>query len=171
MAKQIAIDFGDFSFDPPEEIKPAVDHTKVVKTPPASVEELVKKKSGGGRRALKEQANKEVVLPPDAELFEKSYYPIGDVARMFGEQTSLIRYWTNEFKIIKPRKNRKGDRYYRPEDVKTLYLIHDLLRVRKFTIDGAKEYLKNEKYAAEKYALTESLEKLKLFLQQLKDNL
>lgn len=171
MTKQITIDFGDFSFDPPEEQKPAVDHTQVKKEKVTTVEDLVKRKAGGGRRSLDEPVNKDIQLPPDEELFQKSYYPIGDVAKMFGEQTSLIRYWSNEFKILKPRTNRKGDRYYRPEDVKTLYLIHDLLRVRKFTIKGAKDYLKTEKLAAEKFELTQSLERLKLFIQQLKDNL
>lgn len=171
MAKQITIDFGDFSFDAPEKGNAAIDHTEVRKVKADVPDGLVKRKSGGGRRSLDEAVNKDIQLPPDEELFSKSYYPIGDVARMFGEQTSLIRYWSNEFKILKPRTNRKGDRYFRPEDVKTLYLIYDLLRVRKFTIKGAKDYLKTEKLAAEKFELTQSLEKLKLFLKQLKDNL
>lgn len=170
MAKQISIQFDDFSFDPPQKEQPAADHTAVASNDP----EILKQKLGrkpGGRRSLKGPLMKDVVLPPDEELFARAYYPIGEVAKMFGEQTSLIRYWDNEFKILKPKKNRKGDRYFRPEDVKALQLIHHLLRVRKFTIEGAKDFMKNEKAASEKLELIGSLEKLKLFLQQLKDNI
>src|SRR5690606_20974518 len=98
----------------------------------------------------------------------KSYYAIGEVAKMFNENQSLIRYWESEFDILKPRKNKKGDRFFRPVDVKNLVLIHDLLRRRKFTIEGAKEYLKKNKRAEEKFALIQSLEKMKSFFQELK---
>ncbi|NBO57861.1 MAG: MerR family transcriptional regulator [Chitinophagia bacterium] len=59
-------------------------------------------------------------IPEDDELYSKLYYPIGDVAKMFNVNISLIRFWENEFDILKPRKNRKGDRLFRPEDVKNL---------------------------------------------------
>ncbi len=137
----------------------------------AEVEAAIIKKKKGGRRSLKEISELEVELLPDEELFKKNYYTIGQVAKMFNENTSLIRFWDNEFRILKPKKNRKGDRYFRPEDIKTLFLIHDLLRKRKFTIEGAREFLKNEKDALQKLELAESLEKLKLFLIQLKHNL
>lgn len=169
MDEPIQLEFDDLSFQPEKKVKAT--------TPPApakSIAEEVRKKlqkKKGGRRSLKEPVNKDVALPPDNELFEKIYYSIGEVAKMFDEQVSLIRYWTNEFKVLKPRKNRKGDRFYKPQDVKTLYLIYNLLRVRKFTIEGAKDFIKNEQSAIEKYELSESLKKLKLFLQQLKDNL
>lgn len=141
------------------------------KSEPSQTIQQLKKRSGG-RKSLKEPANMDAIaLPPDEILFQKQYYPIGDVAEMFGENTSLIRYWDKEFSILKPKKNRKGDRYFRPEDVKNIFLIYHLLRERKYTIEGAKEYLKNEKMALEKYQMIESLQKLKQFLTELKNNL
>jgi DNA-binding transcriptional MerR regulator len=126
-----------------------------------------------GRRSLKEIAiNADLInIPPDDILFQKQYYSIGDVAAMFRENQSLIRYWETEFDILQPRKNRKGDRFFRPIDIKNLVLIYDLLRRRKFTIEGAKEYLRNNKKAEEKFAMMQSLEKIKGFLLELKANL
>jgi DNA-binding transcriptional MerR regulator len=130
-------------------------------------------KSRRGRKSLK-QSNIEPDIPavPDDEvLFQKQYYSIGDVAAMFKENTSSIRYWENEFAILKPKKNKKGDRFFRPEDVKNLKMIYHLLRERKYTIEGAKEFLVNNKAAGEKHEMIESLEKIKLFLLELKNNL
>ncbi|HVZ96265.1 MAG TPA: MerR family transcriptional regulator [Chitinophagaceae bacterium] len=126
-----------------------------------------------GRKSLKEMSmNADLIeVPDDEELFKKQYYSIGDVAAMFKENTSLIRYWENEFSILKPRKNRKGDRYFRPEDVKNLKMIYHLLRERKYTIDGAKEFLKNNKAAGGKHEMIEALQRIKLFLTELKNNL
>ena len=90
---------------------------------------------------------------------------------MFKVNTSLIRYWENEFDIIEPRKNRKGDRFFKPSDVKNLQLIHDLLRRRKFTIEGAKDYLKKNKQAQAKFEMIQSMQKLRAFLFELKANL
>ena len=130
-------------------------------------------KSKRGRKSLKEinAETASVEIPEDEILFQKQYYSIGDVASMFKENTSLIRYWENEFDILKPRKNKKGDRYFRPEDVKNLKMIYHLLRERKYTIEGAKEFLKNNKAAGEKHEMIESLQKIKLFLLELKNNL
>ena len=104
-------------------------------------------------------------------LFQKSYYSVGDVAIMFKENASLIRYWENEFDILKPKKNKKGDRLFRPEDVKNLKLIHHLMRKRKFTMEGTKEFLKKNAKAGAKFEMIESLEKLKGFLLELKASL
>lgn len=132
-----------------------------------------KKASTRGRRSLRENSLKAdlVDIPEDEELFKKAYYPIGEVARMFGENQSLIRFWESEFDILKPRKNKKGDRYFRPVDIKNLVLIHDLLRRRKFTIEGAKDYLRKNKRAEEKFALIQSLQKMKEFFLELKASL
>jgi DNA-binding transcriptional MerR regulator len=126
-----------------------------------------------GRKSLKEMGtNAELIeVPGDEILFQKQYYSIGDVAAMFKENTSLIRYWENEFSILKPKKNKKGDRFFRPEDVKNLRMIYHLLRERKYTIDGAKEFLRNNKAAGEKHEMIESLQRVKLFLLELKNNL
>ena len=133
----------------------------------------VTEKSTRGRKKLKDYTPLEgtVNVPEDEILFQKQYYPIGDVAAMFGENISLIRYWTNEFTVLKPKTNKKGDRFFRPEDVKNLKLIHHLLRERKYTIEGAKEFLKNNKSAGDKQDMIASLEKIKLFLLELKNNL
>ncbi len=134
---------------------------------------LENQKSKRGRKSLKDMSSEPglVDIPEDEILFKKQYYSIGDVANMFKENTSLIRYWENEFDILKPKKNKKGDRYFRPEDVKNLKMIYHLLRQRKYTIEGAKEFLKNNKAAGEKHQMIESLQKLKLFLLELKNNL
>lgn len=134
---------------------------------------LENQKSKRGRKSLKDMTAEPVLvdIPEDEILFQKQYYSIGDVAIMFKENTSLIRYWENEFDILKPKKNKKGDRYFRPEDVKNLKMIYHLLRERKYTIEGAKEFLKNNKAAGEKHQMIESLQKIKLFLLELKNNL
>jgi DNA-binding transcriptional MerR regulator len=136
-------------------------------------ESLVPQKSKRGRKSLKAMGIDAdlIEIPEDEILFKKQYYSIGDVAAMFKENTSLIRYWENEFSILKPKKNKKGDRFFRPEDVKNLKMIYHLLRERKYTIDGAKEFLKNNKAAGERHEMIESLQKIKSFLLELKNNL
>ncbi len=132
-----------------------------------------KEKSTRGRKSLK-SFNIEadlIEIPEDEILFKKSYYSIGDVAGMFKLNASLIRFWENEFDILKPKKNSKGDRHFRPEDVKNLKLIYHLLRERKYTIEGAKEFLKSNKSAVQKFELISSLRNLKSFLLELKTSL
>ncbi|MCF3111002.1 MerR family transcriptional regulator [Niabella sp. CC-SYL272] len=123
-----------------------------------------------GRRSVRENsiAADAVEMPDEEELFKKHYYSMGEVTAMFKESHSLIRYWESEFDILKPKKNGKGDRFFRPQDVKNLFLIYDLLRRRKFTIEGAKEYLKNHKKADEKFAAVQSLQRIRGFLLELK---
>ena len=141
------------------------------------IPEVPKKKSNKkqtrGRMSLKDMdAGVDLIeVPEDDVLFEKMYYTIGTVADMFKVNQSLIRFWENEFDILKPKKNGKGDRLFRPEDVKNLKLIYHLLRERKYTLEGAKDFLKNNKKADEKFAMIESLKKLKGFLNELKANL
>lgn len=137
------------------------------------VEALEKRRSPRGRLSLKEvHLNADLIqIPPDEILFQKQYYSIGEVSKWFRVNQSLIRYWETEFDILEPRKNRKGDRFFRPIDVKNLVLIHDLLRRRKFTIEGAKEFLKKNKKADEKFAMVQSLQKIKSFLNELKASL
>ena len=131
------------------------------------------KKSSRGRMSLKEMDTGAdlIDVPVDELLFQRLYYPMSMVAEMFKVNQSLIRFWENEFDILQPKKNGKGDRLFRPEDVKNLKLIYHLLRERKYTIEGAKEFLKNNKHAEDKFLLIESLKKLKGFLLELKTNL
>lgn len=138
-----------------------------------AVKQQIKPKSNRGRKSIKEfhtEVN-DLEIPEDEILFQRQYYSIGDVAAMFKENTSLIRYWENEFSILKPKKNKKGDRFFRPADIKNLKMIYHLLRERKYTIEGAKEFIKNNKAAGEKHEMIESLEKIKSFLIELKNNL
>ncbi|WP_245975136.1 MerR family transcriptional regulator [Deminuibacter soli] len=127
-----------------------------------------------GRKSFREiDAEVDMVnIPNDDELYEKQYYPISTVAGWFNVNTSLLRYWENEFDILRPRKNKKGDRLFRPEDIKNLQVIYHLLRQRKFTIEGAKEYLKGNKKKADTHTqLVYSLTKLRSFLLEMKSNL
>jgi DNA-binding transcriptional MerR regulator len=111
-------------------------------------------------------------VPSSEELAKKLYYPIGEVAVWFNVNTSLIRYWEKEFKQLQPRKTRKGDRLFRAQDVEFLKQIYYLLREKKYSIDGAKTYLKNNKKKAEKdLALLNSLKNIKGFLVSLKSSL
>jgi DNA-binding transcriptional MerR regulator len=164
-----------FSFDDAQVVnKPAVKTIAVVK--PVAEKIAVRKdnkKLTRGRMSLKDMDTGAdlIEVPEDEVLFEKKYYAIGIVADMFKVNQSLIRFWENEFDILKPKKNGKGDRLFRPEDVKNLKLIYHLLRERKYTIEGAKEYLKQNKKVNEKFALIESLKKLKGFLNELKADL
>ena len=113
-----------------------------------------------------------IQLPDDATLQQKLYHPIGDVAKWFNVTTSLIRYWENEFDILKPRKTRKGDRLFRYEDIKNIALIYYLLRDKKLSIEGAKQYLKaNKNKATEQFELVQLLEKMRQFLLEIQTNL
>ena len=153
-----------------EETDPRLEPEDVVTT---VVEALEKRRSPRGRLSLKEiHLNADLIqIPPDEILFQKQYYSIGEVSKWFRVNQSLIRYWETEFDILEPRKNRKGDRFFRPIDVKNLVLIHDLLRRRKFTIEGAKEFLKKNKKVDEKFKMIKSLEKIKSFFNELKASL
>lgn len=172
---QITFDFGTAT-EEKEPISPveavAIEIPEPVEEKPVPVMPVLEKKivSTRGRRSLKDTGmNADLIqVPEDDVLFQKQYYSIGEVATMFRENQSLIRYWETEFDILQPRKNRKGDRFFRPVDVKNLVLIYDLLRRRKFTIEGAKDYLKKNKKAEEKFAMIQSLEKIKAFLLELR---
>ena len=127
-----------------------------------------------GRKSFREMDSEAdlIEVPAEEILQQKLYYSISEVAGWFKVNTSLLRFWENEFDILQPRKTRKGDRLFRVEDIKNLQLIYFLLRQRKFSIDGAKNYLKNNKREADNQAqLVQSLTKFKSFLLELKSNL
>ncbi len=133
---------------------------------------IIEKKPGKrGRKSLKAAAEDAALLsiPDDEILFQKQYYPIALVAEWFHTTHSQIRYWENEFDILKPKKNKKGDRYFRPEDIKNLRLIYYLLRQQKFSIEGAKQYLKDhQKKASTELQLVECLNQCKSFLLEVR---
>jgi len=113
-----------------------------------------------------------IEIPDEKVLSQKLYYTISEVASWFKVNTSLLRYWENEFDILKPRKTRKGDRLFRVEDIKNLQIIYFLLRQKKYSIEGARTYLKQNKSQADTQAqLVQSLTKFKTFLLELKAGL
>ena len=125
-----------------------------------------------GRKPLSDPYDNQVLRHISEMRLDKQYYGIGEVADMFHVNTSLIRYWENEFDILKPKKNRKGDRLFRPEDIQHLQLIYHLLRERKFTIEGVKKKLKEEKKTTEQhFEMVQSLQKIRQFLTELKEQL
>jgi DNA-binding transcriptional MerR regulator len=141
---------------------------------PAGQKEPDKTIQKRGRKSTKETyTNIELIdVPEDAILNQKLYYSISEVAKWFNVNPSQIRFWENEFDILQPRKNRKGDRLFRVEDIKNLQLIYYLLRNRKFSIEGAKDYLKANKNKVKlNFKLVESLTKFRSFLLELKANL
>ena len=112
-----------------------------------------------------------IEIPMDEVLFSKQYYTMGEVSEMFRVNQSLLRFWETEFDILQPRKNKKGDRYFRPIDIKNLHLIYHLLRQKKYTIEGAKEFLKTNKKADERFAVIQRLQQIKAFLLEWKAQL
>ncbi len=110
-----------------------------------------------------------VDIPADEILFQKQYYPTRVVAGWLGITNSQLRVWETEFDILQPKKNNKGDRWFRPEDVKNLQLIYHLIRRRKFTVQGAKQYISENRQSLQtKLQLVDSLNKIKQFLLELK---
>lgn len=106
------------------------------------------------------------------DLPEKLYYNIGEVADAFEVNTSLIRFWEKEFDIIKPKKNAKGNRKFTPQDVQNFELIYHLVKERGFTLEGAKQHLKEHKTETlSKFEMIRKLKHIKSELQQLKSNL
>jgi DNA-binding transcriptional MerR regulator len=80
------------------------------------------------------------------DLPDKLYYKIGEVAKAFGVNTSLLRFWEKEFKQLKPKKNKKGNRLYTKDDIKILQEIYYLVKEKSYTLDGAKKKLRENRY-------------------------
>jgi DNA-binding transcriptional MerR regulator len=103
---------------------------------------------------------------------EKLYYSIGEVAEIFNVAPSLIRFWESEFDIIKPKKNRKGNRQFTREDIDNVRTIYHLVKEKGFTLQGAKEMLRNDSQAVkDKMEMIESLRNVRKFLLELRDKL
>lgn len=106
------------------------------------------------------------------DLPEKRYYGIGEVAKAFDVNTSLIRFWEKEFDALKPKKNAKGNRKFTPQDIKNLQLIFHLVKERGFTLEGAKTHLKeNKQKTLENFEIIEKLEHIKAELLKIKEQL
>lgn len=101
----------------------------------------------------------------------KLYYSIGEVAEMFEVSNSLIRYWETEFKVLKPSKNKKGDRRFMVKDIRTLEKIYTLVKERGFTLEGAKKELKSKPKTNISEEVISKLKKTKSKLEELMKNL
>ena len=103
---------------------------------------------------------------------DKLYFSIGELAKAFNVNTSLIRFWDKEFDVLKPKKNAKGNRKFSQDDVKTLQLIYHLVKERGFTLDGAKLHLKEkQKKSLDKFEIIDKLENIKSQLISFKEGL
>lgn len=102
----------------------------------------------------------------------KRYYSIGEVAKAFHVNASLIRFWDKEFEVLKPKKNAKGNRMFTPQDITNLELIYHLVKERGFTLEGAKAHLK-DKHAKthDNFEIIRKLKSIREQLVQLKENL
>jgi DNA-binding transcriptional MerR regulator len=111
-------------------------------------------------------------MPYKDREISKRYYSMGEVTEMFGVNASQIRFYEKEFDILEPKKNKKGNRLFRPEDIENLKIIFNLVKDKGFTLQGAKDFLKKNKHEAkENQRVISSLEKLKDFLIEVRDNL
>ncbi len=111
-------------------------------------------------------------MPYKEKKVEKLYYSIGETAEMLGVPVSTVRFWENEFEILKPMKNKKGNRLFTPVDIKNLRIIHHLVKEERMTLTGAKKKL-SEKWTETdyKYEINESLQKIKSILLDIQNNL
>lgn len=97
---------------------------------------------------------------------------MGEIAKAFDVNQSLIRFWDKEFDILKPKKNAKGNRMFTPEDVKNLQLIYHLVKERGFTLEGAKVHLKEgQQKTLDKFDIIRKLESIKTQLMNIKNEL
>lgn len=111
-------------------------------------------------------------MPYKEKEIEKVYYTIGEVAKMFNVKPSLIRFWEKEFSIIKPQKNKKGNRLFTQGDIDKFNMIYHLVKVKGYTLVGAKvKLLENKDELEENMKIVHSLEKIKGFLLELKSEL
>ncbi len=111
-------------------------------------------------------------MPYKEQKVEKLFYSIGEVSAMFNVNTSLIRYWEKEFDIIKPKKNKKGNRLFTQEDIDNFHIIYHLVKERGMTLKGAQKKMKENKGEEEhNFEIIKSLEQIKLMLLDVKETL
>ena len=79
------------------------------------------------------------------QLPDKLYFKIGEVSKLTQLPAYVLRFWENEFSCIRPKRTSSGQRLYRRGDVETVFKIRHLLHERKFTIEGARQYLSKRK--------------------------
>jgi DNA-binding transcriptional MerR regulator len=107
-----------------------------------------------------------------SEKNQKLFYSIGETAKMFKVNVSLIRFWEKEFEILKPKKNKKGNRLFTGKDIDNLHVIYHLVKERGFTLEGAKKKIKeNKKDTIDTVKVITHLKNIKKFLLDLKKEL
>ncbi len=117
-------------------------------------------------------SNLPVIMPKLKEEITKLYYSIGEVAEMFDVSKSLIRFWESEFDLLKPQKNRKGDRRFTQKNLDQFRTIYQLVKEKGYTLEGAKREIKrNRRYLSGKQKSLKSLKKVRGFLEDMKGRL
>ena len=107
-----------------------------------------------------------------AGKIEKIYYTIGEVAELFEVNTSLIRFWENEFDFLKPLKNKKGNRLFTKKDLNNIRIIYHLVKEKGYTLQGAREKIKQNKEGLEKNVeIIETLQQIRQYLLDIKAEL
>jgi DNA-binding transcriptional MerR regulator len=103
----------------------------------------------------------------------KMFFSIGEVANMFKVEQSTIRFWEKEFDVLKPQRNKKGDRLFTRSDVDYFHKIYHMVKEQGFTLKGAKERLKSKvsENSDAKFEAIKTLKNVKSFLLDLKENL
>jgi len=107
--------------------------------------------------------------PYQTELPDKLYFKVGEVSSIVGVPAYVLRFWESEFKKINPKRTSSGQRLYRKRDVELILLIKNLLYEKKFTIEGAKQYLKSTSAEKAEKPSTEILEEISTELQKIRD--
>jgi len=103
---------------------------------------------------------------------EKLYYTIGETAKILNVPVSTVRFWENEFNILKPMKNKKGNRLFTLQDLKNLKIIHRLLKEEGMTLSGVKKRVSGKWDETNyKFEITESLQKIKSILLEIRDDI
>jgi DNA-binding transcriptional MerR regulator len=111
-------------------------------------------------------------MPYKEKKVEKLYYSIGEVAEMFQVKPSLIRFWEKEFDIIKPKKNKKGNRFFTVQDIDNFRLIFHLVKEKGLTLQGARKKLKeNKEDTTNNFEVIKTLTEIKSLLLEIKDSL
>jgi len=111
-------------------------------------------------------------MPYKERKIEKVYYSIGEVAEMFGVNTSLIRFWEKEFDIIKPKKNKKGNRLFTKLDIDNFHIIYHLVKERGMTLKGAQKKLKeNREDTINNFEVVKTLKNIRDVLVEIRENL
>lgn len=107
-------------------------------------------------------------------MADKLFYSMGEVAEMFDVNTSLIRHWESQFSILRPKRNKKGNRLFSPQDVENLKLIYHLVKERGMTLEGAKKALRkapSESGVDRDAELMERLQRIRALLVEVREDL